>query len=111
MNQLLFSELLTVLGHNVHTVGDGAHAIEAVRTEAFDLVLMDVQMPVMDGLTATQALRTLHHATLPIFGLTASTLQEDIERCMAAGMDGHIAKPIDIEALSSIIDQAMENLV
>ncbi len=108
INQLLLADLLTTLGHEVEVVGNGVEAVAAASTRPFDLVFMDVQMPGMDGLVATQTLRSLHNATVPIFGLTANALPDDIGRCLAAGMDGHLAKPVDIQALAATIDRIME---
>ncbi len=105
VNQVLFSEILTSLGHRVVTVGNGAEALEAVQHESFDLILMDMQMPVMDGVTATQAIRALSSRTPPIIGLTASAMKEDIDRCFAAGMNGHVAKPVDIATLAEVIEK------
>ena len=108
VNQLLFTELLQTLGHEVIAVNDGAAAVEAVNSgEKFDLVLMDVQMPVMDGLTATRRIRSGAYGTLPIVGMTANAMREDVDNCLAAGMDAHLAKPVDIVMLMDMIDRAM----
>jgi two-component system sensor histidine kinase/response regulator len=80
---------------------NGAHAIEKFETTTFDLVLMDMQMPVMDGLTATTLIRQreLGRRRTPIIALTANAMTGEYERCMAAGMDGFLAKPLNIEGL------------
>ncbi len=97
MNRLLVVTLLTQAGHQVVEVEDGAAAVAAIRQQGFDLVLMDVNMPVMDGLAATQAIRGLDSPAswTPVIALTANTFPEDVARCHAAGMDGYVAKPID----------------
>ncbi len=108
VNQLLFTELLQALGHQVVTVAEGASALQAVRDDGeFDLILMDVQMPIMDGLTATRAIRSLPGEQLPIIGLTANAMQEDVDRCLAAGMDAHLAKPVDLPQLIEAIRRVM----
>lgn len=97
MNRLLVVTLLTQAGHQVVEVEDGAAAVDAIRQQAFELVLMDVNMPVMDGILATQAIRALPGPAgqTPIIALTANTFPEDVARCRAVGMDGYVAKPID----------------
>ena len=104
-NQFLFCEILKLLGHEVVTVDNGLLAVEAIRRERFDIVLMDMQMPVMDGLTATRTIREHHDRTVPIVGLTANAGAGDVERCYEAGMNGHLAKPVEIPALVSKIDE------
>jgi len=97
-------------------VEDGAQAVEAVGTASFDAILMDMQMPVMDGLTATRAIRRLEDAEgrrrTPIIMLTANALPEHVEQAMAAGADHHIAKPLKtaelLEALGALGDTAPE---
>ena len=80
------------------TASDGRQAVEHVDHGAFDAVLMDVQMPVMDGLSATREIR-VRHPRLPIIALTAAALAEDRERCLAVGMNDHVSKPIVFESL------------
>jgi CheY-like chemotaxis protein len=82
-------------------VETGAAAVEAVQRQDYDLVLMDVQMPVMDGLEATRQIRALEGrvTNIPVVALTASVLEQDVEACRAAGMDDFVAKPIDADAL------------
>ena len=112
VNQLLFTELLQALGHEVIVVGDGRAAVEALDGGAsFDLVLMDVQMPVMDGLTATRHIRGGAYGTIPIVGMTANAMSEDVEKCLEAGMDAHIAKPVDITILTQVIERALSGRI
>ena len=105
MNQLVVEGLLTVAGHQVTVVGDGAAAVEAVRAEVFDLVLMDMEMPVMDGLSATRAIRSLDPFVrdIPIIALTANAMPEEVARCRAAGMNDHLTKPVDRDALIATV--------
>jgi two-component system, sensor histidine kinase and response regulator len=89
--------MLEKAGHQIDVVNGGAEAIEAVRGKAYDLVLMDVQMPGVDGLEATRRIRALPiaHAGVPVIAITANAMQGDDQRCFAAGMNDYIAKPID----------------
>jgi signal transduction histidine kinase/CheY-like chemotaxis protein len=107
VNRRLVERVLTRHGHNVVLVEDGEHAVEAARsTPPFDLILMDVEMPGMDGLAATRAIR--EHPNLPrvpIFALTARAMQQDEQECRDAGMDGYLAKPIDINDLLRLAAQ------
>ncbi len=110
MNRELGMALLTLAGCEVTTAGDGAQALEAVTAGGFDLVLMDVHMPGMDGLTATRAIRALPGpvAGVPIIALSADVLPEQIARCHAAGMNGHVPKPIRREELFAAVARALE---
>ncbi len=103
-NQVLVRTLLEEAGCEVHLVADGAAAVEALRQQAFDLVLMDMQMPVMDGLEATRRIRSeLGCGNLPIVALTANVMSSDRERCQAAGMNHFLSKPIAVEALTELL--------
>ncbi|NQE63920.1 ATP-binding protein [Caulobacter sp. RHG1] len=110
MNRELGKALLTLAGCEVITAEDGVQAVQAVQVEDIDLVLMDVHMPVMDGLAATRAIRALPdaRAALPIIALSADVLPEQIARCRAAGMDDHVPKPIQREALIATVARALE---
>ncbi|ENZ80952.1 MULTISPECIES: ATP-binding protein [Caulobacter] len=110
MNRELGKALLTLVGCEVDTAEDGAEAVEAVRAGDFDLVLMDVHMPVMDGLAAARAIRALsgRPANVPIIALSADVLPEQVARCRAAGMDDHVAKPIRREALIAAVARALD---
>jgi signal transduction histidine kinase/DNA-binding response OmpR family regulator/HPt (histidine-containing phosphotransfer) domain-containing protein len=96
LNQEVALALLRDAGISVDLVGDGAAAVERVREHAYDAVLLDIQMPVMDGLAAARAIRALPgREHLPLIAMTANAMQQDRERCLAAGMNEHIAKPIE----------------
>ncbi|HYD31620.1 MAG TPA: PAS domain S-box protein [Azospirillaceae bacterium] len=101
INQKVAVGLLKRRGHTVTVVEDGAEAVAAVRTGHYDLVLMDMQMPHLDGLEATRRIRVLpdERARIPILAMTANAQRSAAERCLAAGMNGYIAKPIVPEAL------------
>ncbi len=105
VNQILINAVLTRMGHVVHLVANGQLAVEAVRRGDYDLVLMDLQMPGMDGMEATQAIRALGdlRASVPIIAMTANAFEEDRRACLAAGMDDYVAKPIDVEHLARAI--------
>jgi signal transduction histidine kinase/ActR/RegA family two-component response regulator len=105
VNRELGHALLTLGGHETVTAEDGAAAVSLVRNEDFDLVLMDVHMPDMDGLAATRAIRAMagSKARVPILALSADAMPEQIARCLAAGMDGHVAKPIVRDALLAAV--------
>jgi CheY-like chemotaxis protein len=98
-------------GHEVTVVGNGRLALEALATGAFDVVLMDVQMPEMDGLEATAEIRARERQTgrrIPIIALTAHTQAADRERCIEAGMDDYLAKPIDPAKLFAAIEDRVK---
>lgn len=105
LNQRLVMLLLNGLGCTVDVVNDGEAAVDAVRNHAYDLVLMDVNMPAMDGLEATRRIRCLPPpaGTLPVYAMTAGGLDEDLAACGAAGMNGHIGKPLDHDELARVI--------
>jgi signal transduction histidine kinase/ActR/RegA family two-component response regulator/HPt (histidine-containing phosphotransfer) domain-containing protein len=97
-NRNLIDLVLRRAGAQVHTVSDGQQAVDAIRKEDFDLVYMDVQMPVLDGLSATQILRDEGYH-LPIVALTGNVMKGDRERCLEAGCDGFLPKPVDLDQL------------
>lgn len=105
MNRELVVALLRAEGYVVDAVADGAAAVSAARHGRHDLVLMDVEMPGLDGLEATRAIRSLpgHAASVPIIALTAEVRRPEIERCLAAGMNGHLGKPIDRNELLAAV--------
>jgi len=112
VNQLVLKTLLQQVGVEPVIVGDGAEALAAWRAQTWDVVLMDVQMPVMDGPTATRAIRAEEAATgrhpTPILALTANAMAHQIEEYVAAGMDGMIAKPIRVEELFAALNAVLE---
>ena len=104
VNQRITSRLLEKRGHRVVVVANGREALEALKKENYDLVLMDVHMPEMDGLEATAAIRQREKETgfhQPVIALTASV---DRARCLAAGMDGHLEKPIKLQELDELLE-------
>jgi two-component system sensor histidine kinase/response regulator len=104
INQQVGSELLAMAGMQVRLAGHGIEALECLQAEPFDLVLMDVHMPVMDGLQATQLLRRLPQgAGLPVVAMTASALARDRQACLDAGMNEHLTKPIDPDELHQVL--------
>jgi two-component system sensor histidine kinase/response regulator len=99
-NQQVATELLSSAGFVVHIADDGRKALEMIATGAYDVVLMDMQMPVMDGVTATLEVRKQEaFKALPIIAMTANVMEADIQRCTDAGMNDHIGKPIDPDEL------------
>jgi PAS domain S-box-containing protein len=108
-NQFVLKAILGQRGLEADFVENGEQAVHAVRGGDYDLVLMDLHMPVMDGLTATQAIRALggEKAAVPIVAVTAEAMPEQIRKCLAAGMDAHVAKPIRPDVLYSVIDEAL----
>jgi CheY-like chemotaxis protein len=105
VNQMVAKMLLSKLGHRVDVVANGIEAVEAVRTLPYDLVFMDMQMPEMDGLDATRAIRSLDDgkSTISIVAMTANALKSDEERCLDAGMNGFVLKPVEKDKLSAMI--------
>jgi signal transduction histidine kinase/CheY-like chemotaxis protein len=108
VNQVLARRLLEKMGNTVVVVNNGLEALAILETESFDAALMDVQMPEMDGLEATQAIREKERISgkhLPIIALTAHAMKGDEERCLAAGVDGYITKPIHSADLFTILER------
>jgi signal transduction histidine kinase/DNA-binding response OmpR family regulator len=108
VNQKLASRLLEKQGHHVTVAPDGREALAALDRENFDVVLMDVQMPEMDGFETTAAIRTRERDSgrhLPIIAMTAHAMQGDRERCLAVGMDSYISKPINVRELIELLEK------
>ena len=106
-NQILAIRLLERRGHTVTVANNGREALDALKKDSFDVALMDIQMPVMDGFAATAAIRELEKETgqhLPIIAMTAHAMKGDEERCLAAGMDGYVSKPIRRKALYAALE-------
>jgi signal transduction histidine kinase/CheY-like chemotaxis protein len=113
VNQFLAVHLLEKAGHHVQTAVDGRTAVAALEQGHFDLALMDLQMPEMDGFEATALIRERERTTgehLPIIALTANAMVGDEERCLQAGMDGYLSKPIDIRQLLAEIRRVRASL-
>ena len=110
-NQKLVDFVLGSRGHTVVVAEDGREAVERLAAESFDVVLMDGQMPEMDGFQATAAIRALpdrRKARLPVIALTAHALKGDAQRCLAAGMDAYLSKPVDGRRLIALVEQLAE---
>jgi CheY-like chemotaxis protein len=111
VNQLVAVGLLTRRGHNVTVVANGREAVDALAHDRFDLVLMDLQMPVMGGLDATAAIRAQELGSgrrTPVIAMTAHAMRGDRERCLAADMDGYLSKPINKDALYLAVEHTLE---
>jgi len=106
VNQKVARLMLTKLGHRVDIVSNGLEAVDAVGRGAYDVVLMDVQMPELDGLGATRAIRADHGVDRqpPIVAMTANVEVEDRAACTAAGMDGYLSKPVRLTDLAAVLD-------
>ena len=107
VNRQFLSALLERMGHQAQSVENGQEAVAAVQSQAFDLVLMDVHMPVMDGVSATSAIRALPLATsaVRIIALTADVFADTRERCLKAGIDEVVSKPVSAQALSALLQR------
>ena len=108
VNQRLAMRLLEKMGHRITLVDNGQDALERVMRSGFDLVLMDVQMPELDGLSATRLIRQwemTHGGHVPIIAMTARAMQGDRDRCLEAGMDDYLSKPIDSERLRQLVSR------
>lgn len=107
VNQIVLRKMLEKRGHAVSVVSDGQEALEVLKTNTYDLVFMDVQMPRMNGLEAVRVIKaTMPPEAIPvIIAVTANALKEDRERCLAAGMDEYISKPVRSETLRSVISK------
>jgi len=112
VNQRLATRLLEKLGHSVQVIENGQQAIDATARASFDALLMDVQMPVMDGLTAARHIRERERASdrrLPIIALTAFAMKGDKERCLAAGYDAYVTKPLRMQELLDALREVVPN--
>ncbi len=103
VNQKLAGALLHILGCASDLAVNGKEAVEKVAQNQYDIVLMDIMMPVMDGLAATEAIRSSGNQTLPIIAVTASVSQEDHDKCLAAGLNDFLPKPIDPQQLKEVL--------
>lgn len=110
VNQMVINGYLKKMGCIVATANNGQEGVDKVKDQQFDVILMDCQMPVMDGFEATQAIRTLagkDAGTLPIIAVTANAMEGDRERCIAAGMNDYLSKPVDMHSLREAIERNM----
>jgi CheY-like chemotaxis protein len=110
VNQRLAVHMLEKMGHLVAVAQTGKEALDALRTGRFDLVLMDLQMPEMDGFAATREIRGAEQhgqGHVPVIAMTAHAMKGDREECLAAGMDDYLAKPINSEELRQVIERVM----
>jgi CheY-like chemotaxis protein len=107
VNRLFLAALLDRMGHSAHFVENGLEAVQAVQEHQFDIVLMDVHMPVMDGIAATEAIRQLdaQAAALPIAALTADAYADTRARCLSAGMDDVLVKPLGMPELDALFQR------
>ncbi|MCE1227228.1 MAG: ATP-binding protein [Geobacteraceae bacterium] len=113
-SRIMASSLLRHFGHRVQTAENGAEALELWRKGPFDIILMDIQMPVMDGLEATRIIREEEHTTnrhTAIIALTAHALVEQRRHLLASGFDGYVSKPLDVTALNTEMKRVLEDVV
>jgi len=106
LNQLVAEATLTRMGYEVHSVANGAEALEAIAAMSYSVILMDCHMPVMDGFEATRRIRSDRRARVsgtPIVALTADALDGDRERCLEAGMDDYMTKPVSAAQLAAAV--------
>ena len=114
VNQAVATQMLEKMGHSITVANTGTEVLSQLAAGSFDLVLMDVQMPEMDGIEATRRIRSEESnagAHIPIVAITAHAMKGDRERCLEAGMDGYISKPINKAALLSVIGDAMRSRI
>ncbi len=109
INQKVITILLKHMGHRVTLAGNGEEVIKIYKTGAFDLILMDIQMPVMDGVSATRILREKHDNLPPVVGLSANAFEGDREKYMAVGMDDYLTKPLRKDAFSEMLERVFGN--
>jgi two-component system, sensor histidine kinase len=111
VNQLVIQKSLSKQGHSVSVVDDGRQVLETLKSSVFDLILMDIQMPEMNGLDATQAIRKgasgRNPVTIPIIALTAYAMKGDREKFLENGMDGYVTKPVDFGELARTINEVL----
>src|SRR6185369_15328778 len=109
VNQILIKAILDQMGHFSDIVGNGIEAVRQVQAAHYDLVLMDIQMPEMDGEAATRAIRALSNgvAAIPIIAMTANAMSEDREAYLASGMDDYVSKPISSKLLAAAISRVV----
>jgi CheY-like chemotaxis protein len=115
VSQRYITRLLEKMGASVRLVEDGLQAVDALKVELFDIVLMDVEMPIMNGIEATRAIRERASGCLfpdiPIIALTAHAMWGDEQRCLHAGMDDYVTKPVDIDTVAAIIQSTLDKQI
>jgi two-component system sensor histidine kinase/response regulator len=114
VNQQLAVRMLQKFGHTVKVAENGKEALTNMDNESFDLILMDVQMPEMDGFEATAAIRERERITcthIPIIAMTAHAMKGDQERCLEAGMDDYVSKPVQAKILFEAVENAISSLM
>ena len=115
LNREIASEILLQYGFEIDEAEDGSVAVRLLQNAPpgrYDAVLMDIQMPIMDGYTATRSIRALKgspYAHIPIIAMAANAFEEDRKLAFESGMDGHIAKPVDVELLIQILAELLGN--
>jgi CheY-like chemotaxis protein len=105
INQLLATKMLNTIGYEPVKAENGLEVLEKMNTERFDLILMDVQMPEMDGIEATKTIRTKNIAQPVIIAMTANAMQGDQDECLKAGMDDYVSKPVRVDTLKAMIQK------
>jgi len=105
VNQKVIIGMLKRLGFNADIANHGAEVLEALGRDAYELIFMDCQMPILDGYEATRAIRASASEHIPIVALTANAMPGDEEKCLAAGMDDYIAKPLSIITIQKTLDK------
>lgn len=106
LNAEILSDLLEMEGSSSEWAENGQRAVEMYEPGRFSAILMDMRMPVMDGLTATREIRKLD-AAIPIIALTANAFEEDVRQCLQAGMNAHLSKPVDIDQLKTQLESLL----
>jgi signal transduction histidine kinase/ActR/RegA family two-component response regulator len=109
VNRIVIEAFLGKLGHSATFANDGLEVLAELRQQAFDLILMDVLMPELDGIETTQKIRSENKQEIPIIAITANALEGDRQKCLEAGMNGYVTKPVTLAALSNEIEKVMEN--
>ena len=109
VNQMLAEKVLTSWGLNVDIANNGLEAIDSVKLKPYDLILMDLQMPKMDGYNATKALREEYNISQPIIAMTASAMKDDLDRCLSLGMNAYVTKPFQPHDLKELIGKWLNN--
>ncbi|MFI5131618.1 MAG: response regulator [Chitinophagales bacterium] len=108
MNQMLIKHLLRSRGYKFDLVPNGAEAVEALKRQSYDLILMDIQMPEMDGYSATEQIRQALRSSVPIIAMTAHAMSGNKEKCIKAGMNDFITKPLDADALFDMMQRHLK---